>query len=84
MQPLIRLRLGKMRYFSFPPTSSKRKEVMSHDHHLTQEQRYHIECCAKRGVKQNQIAQDIGVHPSTVSRELKLYGGRCGYRQKYF
>lgn len=55
---------------------------MSHYHHLTQEQRYHIECCAKRGVKRNQIAQDIGVHPSTISRELKLNRGQCGYRHQ--
>ena len=55
---------------------------MSHYHHLTQEQRYHIECCAKRGVTQNEIAQDVGVHRSTISRELKRNKGLRGYRHQ--
>ena len=55
---------------------------MSHYHHLTQEQRYHIACCRKRGVKRKEIAEDIGVHPSTIGRELKLNQGQCGYRHQ--
>ena len=53
---------------------------MSHYKHLTRQERYHIECCIKSGVRQNQIAADIGVHPSTISRELKLNRGLRGYR----
>jgi len=39
--------------------------------HLTQEQRYHISAYKAAGFNQKEIAQKIGVHPSTVSRELK-------------
>jgi len=38
--------------------------------HLTQEQRYHISAYKAAGFKQKEIAQKIGVHPSTVSREM--------------
>jgi transposase, IS30 family len=34
------------------------------------EQRYQIQALFKAGMKQNWIAQEIGVHPSTISREL--------------
>ena len=39
--------------------------------HLTQEQRYHIEAYKKAGYGNCEIARDIGVHPSTIGRELK-------------
>ena len=39
--------------------------------HLTQEQRYHIEAYKKAGYGNSEIARDIGVHPSTIGRELK-------------
>ena len=52
---------------------------MSHYNHLTQEQRYYIECGRKRGVSRKQIAQDIGVHPTTVGRELKRNEDQRGY-----
>ena len=55
---------------------------MSHYHHLTQYQRYYIERCRKRGVSRNQIAAEIGVHPSTIGRELKRNKGLCGYRHQ--
>ena len=38
---------------------------------LTFEQRYQIEALKKAGIKQCEIAKIIGVHKSTVSRELK-------------
>jgi transposase, IS30 family len=38
---------------------------------LSLEQRYQIEALVKAGIKQNAIAGQLGVHPSTISRELK-------------
>jgi IS30 family transposase len=39
--------------------------------HLTSEQRYEIYLGIKRGWTRSHIASEIGVHPSTVSRELQ-------------
>jgi len=39
--------------------------------HLTKEQRYVIKALLSRGVSQTEIAKEIGVHKSTISRELK-------------
>jgi len=49
---------------------------------LTQEQRYQIYAMKRAGFKQNKIAEEISVHPSTVSRELKRNRGGRGYRAK--
>jgi len=38
---------------------------------LTQKERYHIWASLKRGITQKEIALSMGVHPSTVCRELK-------------
>jgi IS30 family transposase len=38
---------------------------------LTQKERYHILASLRRGVTQKEIANTIGVHPSTISREIK-------------
>lgn len=38
--------------------------------HLSLVQRYQIEAFLKAGMRQKNIAQEIGVHPSTISREL--------------
>ena len=38
--------------------------------HLTLEERYHIQAYKKVGYSQKDIANEIGVHPSTISREL--------------
>ena len=38
---------------------------------LTQKERYHIWASLKRGVKQKEIAKTIGVHPSTICREIQ-------------
>jgi len=40
-------------------------------HHPGSEQRYRIESFMKAGFTQKQIAVQLGVHPSTISRELK-------------
>ena len=38
---------------------------------LTLEKRYHISALYKQGYKQKYIADELGVHPSTISRELR-------------
>lgn len=47
---------------------------------LTQEQRYQIYVLKKTGHSGSEIAEVIGVHKSTVSRELRRNRGRRGYR----
>ena len=47
---------------------------------LTQEQRYQIYALKKTGHTRTEIAEVIGVHKSTVSRELKRNRGGRGYR----
>src|SRR5512147_1301339 len=49
-------------------------------HQLTQEQRYQIYALRKTGHSRTEIAEVIGVHKSTVSRELKRNRGQRGYR----
>ena len=47
---------------------------------LTHEQRYQIGACLKIGMKQSEIAKEIEVHKSTVSREIRRNGsGRWKY-----
>lgn len=49
---------------------------------LTREQRYQIYILRKAGHRQNFIARELGVHPSTITRELIRGSGRRGYRPK--
>lgn len=49
---------------------------------LTREQRYQIYILRKAGHRHNFIANEIGVHPSTITRELQRGRGRRGYRPK--
>lgn len=49
---------------------------------LTYEQRYLIYTFLKTGYKQIEIAKVLGVHKSTISRELKRNAGKRGYRYK--
>jgi len=49
---------------------------------LTQEQRYLIYHLLKMGSTRSAIAKRIGVHKSTISRELKRNTGKKGYRYK--
>ena len=50
---------------------------------LTQEQRYHIYAHKKTGhFTQSEIADMLGVHKSTISRELSRNRGGRGYRPK--
>jgi IS30 family transposase len=53
---------------------------MSHYTQLTQEQRYQIYAFMKAGFSQKETAHEIGVHPSTVSREIRRNRGQKGYR----
>ncbi len=49
---------------------------------LTQEQRYQISAMKKIGHRQKEIAEEIGVHKSTISREVRRNTGERGYRPK--
>lgn len=49
---------------------------------LTRDQRYQIYAFLKAGFSQMAIAKEIGVHKSTVSRELSRNHGKRGYRPK--
>ena len=55
---------------------------MRHYSQLTLEQRYGIYLLYKTGHKQSELAKVIGVHKSTISRELKRNCGGRGYRYK--
>lgn len=55
---------------------------MNHYTQLTREQRYQISALKKVGVSQKDIAAEIGVHRSTISRELRRNTGLRGYRPK--
>ena len=49
---------------------------------LTEEDRIEIYAMKQAGKKQNLIAAKLGVHPSTISRELARNTGMRGYRPK--
>ena len=49
---------------------------------LTQEQRYHIWALKKAGFSRTDIATELGVHKSPISRELRRNTGQRGYRPK--
>jgi len=49
---------------------------------LAQEQRYQIYALMKAGHSQAVVAELLGVHKSTISRELKRNKGQRGYRPK--
>lgn len=55
---------------------------MKHYKQLTSEQRYQISGLKKSGLKQSQIADEVGVHKSTISRELKRNKGLRGWLPK--
>jgi len=53
---------------------------MRHYTQLTEGQRYQIYALKKAGMSQQEMARNIGVHPSTIGRELKRNTGERGYR----
>lgn len=55
---------------------------MKHYSQLTQEQRYHISALQKAGNTQTNIASEVGVHKSSISREIRRNSGNRGYRPK--
>ena len=55
---------------------------MKHYQQLTSEQRYQISGLRKAGLKQCQIADEVGVDKSTISRELRRNKGQRGWRPK--
>ena len=55
---------------------------MSHYSQLTLEQRYTIYTMLKTGHNQTKIASLIGVHKSSISREINRNRGKRGYRYK--
>ncbi len=48
--------------------------------HLTLEQRYQIQALMKMGHSYQEIGDVIGVHKSTITREVRRNQGRRGYR----
>ena len=58
------------------------KNRNKHYQQLTQEQRYQISGLSKAGMTQAAIAEKVGVHKSTISRELKRNGTKSGYEPK--
>lgn len=55
---------------------------MKHYKQLTSEQRYQISGLKKAGLNQSQIADEVGVHKSTISREFRGNKGRRGWHPK--
>ena len=55
---------------------------MQHYKQLTSEQRYQISGLLKAGFKPTNIADEVGVNKSTISRELKRNRGQRGWRPK--
>lgn len=55
---------------------------MGHYTQLTQELRYQIHAFMKAGFTQSAIADNMRVHKSTISRELRRNRGQRGYRPK--
>jgi IS30 family transposase len=51
--------------------------------HLTLEIRWQISALKERGISQGTIAKQLGVHKSTISRELRRNGGCNGYDASY-
>ena len=51
-------------------------------HHLTAEERSQIYALKSKEYTQSAIAEFLGVHKSTISRELKRNTGERGYRPK--
>ena len=55
---------------------------MKHYKQLTSEQRYQISGLKRAGLKQSQIANEFGMHKSTISQEFSRNNGLRGWRPK--
>lgn len=62
--------------------TSQEKEALMGYKQLTEEQRYQIYGLLTAGKTRSAIAEEVGVHKSTISREIKRNSGRKGYRPK--
>ena len=51
-------------------------------HQLTEYQRCQLAALRKEGHPQKTMAANLGVHPSTISRELRRNRGQRGYRPR--
>ncbi len=56
---------------------------MSKYNQLSWEQRYKIYYLHKQNKSYNEIAQEVGVHKSTISREIKRNRGKRSYSDKH-
>ena len=55
---------------------------MNHYHHLTYSQRCHIHALKSTGCSLRTIAKQLGVSPSTISREIRRNQSHRGYHQE--
>jgi len=55
---------------------------MRHYTQLTEPQRYQIQALMKAGHQQTEIAEVVGVHKATISREMRRNRGLRGYRPR--
>ena len=62
---------GELRYHRATLNDQVKGAQMRSYTQLNQGQRYHISELDKAGYNQTQIAKEIGVHKSTISREFK-------------
>lgn len=51
-------------------------------HHVTRDQRSQIQALKARGISMRSIGRQLGVNPSTISREIRRNKGKRGYRVK--
>lgn len=56
--------------------------LLQHFTHLAAEARCHISGLRKAGLNDSEIARELGVHKSTISREISRNSGQRGYRPK--
>ncbi|MBN0245388.1 helix-turn-helix domain-containing protein, partial [Pseudomonas aeruginosa] len=54
--------------------------MTTHYRQLTQGQRYQIEAGLSAGKSQASIAKQVGVHPSTISREVRRNSSQKTYK----
>jgi transposase, IS30 family len=71
---------GELRYYQCRLNDQVKGAQMKNYKQLTSGQRYQIYGLKQAGLKQAQIAEQVGVNKSTISREFKRNQGRRGWR----
>ena len=72
---------GGLGYYLIIPLTTYRKEVLMKGYaQLTVGQRYHMYGLVQKGATKIEIAHALGVHKSTICRELKRNKGQRGWR----